>query len=464
VVTPKLWFRLPGQDNPINERFVLGFRLKHSIEEPIPFGEFTFNDDTGHGLSEFNLTYGSTVFWSVVDEGIADGSNEDFLKKDPSRQSDPHTFEGYNPEAYVRGHDLCVIGVVADSSGDVRTIQGGLTVFMAHPWFIFRDVDNHAYAPMRVDELIKKVIEEGKRGWPLTKIIASNFDKTDDEGRIPRYKCQTTCLEFIQENLLPVTSIGFDHPYFYCDLWGDFHLKSFTNMISEPPKMLFGPKISDIQDQKTIDRLSKCVEDNGISNDGRVEVRERTVTIFDPVTKTEFQQELRPSFVVEDPNLHKQFALGQRDPGTKMPGDSGSYFPIMNYFRDMIRGTSVKIGKNRLLGDSISSVFHDSNVLNKCFSMEVTSSFTGQFGQPGMTAYVFIPKVSYQSTDDKGNMKVVEADHWAEGKWLIYATEHFIQKGDSIVYTKTTLVRPTLVIRDEETSSVATASGMWRII
>jgi hypothetical protein len=455
VLQPQLWFSPKGGE-VINETMIDSLSIKHSIYDAIPTASVTISDKGGTQLGEFVMPYGSFFETVIVDYGSKDAQ----LKPDGKYKSNPHTSEGYDPAAYVKVHDWTLIGAIDDSSIDVKMIQGKLTYIFAHPWFVYRDVLNHAYPPMRTDELVKKVLKEGVRGYPLLDPIDGNFNKTDDEGRVPRYKVQTTDLEFIVDDLMPITSIGYDAPYFFTDTWGYQHLRSFGSMIAESPKIIFAPKTTDIQDNEVKKRLYEMISSNGITEDGYVETMERTVAMYAPDKKEAFSKEVKPAFIVEDINVAKTYALGNRDPGTKMPGETGRFFPMTLMSRQLLQGTSVKVRNHRLLGDSISSVFADNKVLNECFVMEIVSKFTGQYGLPGMTALVYVFKLDML---DLNTGTHYNADHWAEGKWLIAETEHFMTPGDHTVYTRTKLIRPTLVIKDAEKSSISIINSLWSI-
>jgi hypothetical protein len=422
--------------------------------------EITFDDSSGHTISEFNLTYATPSTVVMVD--TADVDTEEGIQVDTALQANPHTKDGYPAEGYMKSHEWVVVGVHSDSSKDVRLIQGTVTLTLAHPWFIYRDIKNHAYKPIRTDELLKEILKDSSRGWKFPELIDDNFEKTDDEGREPRYRIQKTDLDFIQENLLPDASIGFDTAYFWIDYWGDPHMKSFTSMIKVPPKILFGPKQDDPMSDLEVSSLEKYIEDFGIAIDGYYVTLDRTISAYSPKKIDEFRKEIYPNFVIEDVNMNYQFVMGKRDPGTKMPGENGGYFPMLQPVKDRIQGTDIKIGKNNLVDDSISEMFADDQILNECFSMTITSTFTGQYGLPGMTAQVYIPKVTYEDEETGEEMRV---DHWAEGKWLISETEHFIKEDESPhkVYTRTTLIRPTFLINNPDKSGLTTHDIMWKI-
>ena len=450
---PRLWFS-PSGGQTVNENALKAMSIRHSIYDPVSTASVTVMDNGGTLFSEFVLAYGSFFDFVVVDYASDDAG----LTENASLKSDPHTSEGFDPNSYMRAHPFSLTGVASDSSKEIRSIQGDVTLTFHHPWHVYRDVQNHAFAPMRHDDLVKKVISEGVRGYPLPEPISSNFDKTDDEARLSRYKCQKSDLEFLLEDVLPITSIGYDAPYFFVDYWGDYHLKSFTKMINQPPRIFFGPKVSDLDNDKTRTKVTEYLNNNGIGGDGYVSTQERSVVVYAPQKADLFNAELKPAFVVEDQNVGKTFALGSRDPGTRMPGSTGIYYPMTTLSRQMQNGTSVKVGKNRLLGDSLSSVFGDGRVLNECFSMEVTTPFTGQYGMPGLTAVVYVEKVDYVNLETHEHY---DADHWAEGVWLIAATEHYMTPNDHAVYTKTTLIRPNLVVKQKDKSSVAILDALW---
>jgi hypothetical protein len=92
--------------------------------------------------------------------------------------------------------------------------------------------------------------------------------------------------------------------------------------------------------------------------------------------------------------------------------------------------------------------------------MKLVTSFTGQYGLPGMTAQVYLPKVTFRDTETG---EEIEGDHWAEGKWLIYATDHFMQEGNNTVFTRTTLIRPSFIINNLDNATLAVLEGLWTI-
>jgi hypothetical protein len=433
--------------------------MRYSMMDGLSFAEVSFEDQSGQALSEFNLTYGTPASIIIVDEDNVD--TEEGMKVDAKLQKDPHTKEGYDAAWYMKSHEWVVIGVSDDSKTNTRTIQGVITILLAHPWFVYRDMKNHAFKPQRIDELVKEMLKDSFRGYKLPDPVGDNFDKTDDEGREPRYKIQETDYDFITQKLLPDVSILFDPGYFWVDYWGDYHLKSFSTLIKTPPKILFGPKQDESMEMEELGVLQKYIEDFGIKEDSYMVIKELSVEIYHPQEKDDFRKEFKPGFVLEDVNMNYQLIMGKRVPGTAMPGDNGKTWPILTPVNDRIQATSVKIGKNNLVDDSTSQLFADGKILNECFVIKIVSTFTGQFGLPGMTAQLYVSKVTYDGEEGEK----MTADHWAEGKWLILATEHFIETEDKphTVYTKTTLIRPTFLINNPDTSGLSLLQGMWNI-
>jgi hypothetical protein len=457
MVNPQAWITLPGESKPLALNAVVNIEVTHSMEMPISFATITIQDGDGGFFAEMRLKYGTPVKVAFV-ESLLD-TQDSGLVPDESL-STPHSPKGYSLAKYVELHQWYIIGVEATSSSNIEKVQGMINVKLAHPWFIFRDTTNHAYGPMRHDELIKHVLSNSNRGMPFPQLIDENFEKTDDEGNISRYKVWKSDYDFIVDDVLPYTSIGFDHAFFWVDLWGDFHLQSFAQLIKQQPKVLFGPSPEGIQNDKIADKLAKVAKANGI-DDGFQPVTTRRVTVYDYDNSEEYRDEIKPNFVVEDQNVGKMYAMGARNPNMKMPGDTGVYFPLPKMIQLMMRATSAKLRKARSLGDNLGSVFADSTPLIKTFVMEVTSRFPGQYCQPGMTAYVYMPPTTMPASDINA-AELIEFDHWADGKWLIYKTEQSLNEGDKLVYTKTTLVRPTVVIKDPDATIMA-VEDFWTI-
>lgn len=123
-------------------------------------------------------------------------------------------------------------------------LAGAVTVFCEHTLKLYPDCSSHAYKPQKISELIGTITDDmvSTKG-NVCKIYKddANFDKSAEDTNLPRYKCGLSEVEFIEKFLLPKMNMGRKNGFYFLDHKGNFHLKSFENLLKEQPKALISP-------------------------------------------------------------------------------------------------------------------------------------------------------------------------------------------------------------------------------
>ena len=403
------------------------FCLISDIHDILPRGFLHYWDTDGKFLAEFaGISQGSTVSIKVTGEDDDEDTEVEFL-------------------------EMAVQDVTLEDSADSSTLSGNLIISFVHPWMFLMDTSCHAYEALNGTDLIKKVLADGNRGreWPVKD---ENFSKTDDNGSYSRYKDEGD-LDFLVEKVLPYCSIDQRPAHLYCDEFGDFWLKSFTDLYRENPKVILGPKPEDMALQSVGKQVEKSMKDNGID--------EKDVYSMDKIgiliAGEEMIPELYPSFTVENANSGGTASAGKL-PGNMLRSNQdgktfGGYLPYSGMMMSQSTGTSMKIVQNRSLVDSFILLFAAASKLDYSFRMIVELNFLADRIRVGNTVDLILPEVVYS---DEGEMKAPgKYLHWITGKWLVTRTEHAVKTGQqTMLTTNLHLARPAFTGREKDTSLV----------
>jgi hypothetical protein len=387
-----------------------GFHLYSSINEGLPYGYFKIFDREGTTFSKFeNIQTGAECFIEIV------------------------SVQNGNP--VVEFPLFYVLKVENKMETNIGKIAGYIKVWFGHLWFLLKDTTNHMYKPMNNGKLIKKVLENKDRGVEFKIDENKHFSATDDKGLISRYKICETDWDFIQNKIIPYTTIKQLPAHFFCDEMGTFYLKSFKDLYSENSKYLFKPDMEQANRKDVSEKIAKIIRNNGINEQlGHGTIKELEVNINNVI----LNKELYPSFYLEN-NTTGKFIKGGKKIANKAKNKDGDLLPLEDATMGKITGSSVKVINNRQLADAMNLIFQTGKYIDTMFSVTITSQFCGHQYHIGDNIEIFV--VPLYNIDEK-KFK----DHWLSGKWLVSKIEHFSDEDDfRTMMTKTTVIRPAFV-------------------
>ena len=412
------------------------WHIANHLDDGLPYGYVDFQDRTGDLFAAFeHFQVGASVDITVV--------NLANMQK--------RVFPTYR-----------VLKIENDFAIDTSWMAGVVRIWYGHPWFLYKDMTNHAYKPKNIGEQIKDILKDETRGIKFnderpapppnndfpqlyTDDMDKNFDRTDDTGKFTRYKIAESDWDFIKNKLLPYTAIGQLPAHFYTDDSNDmFYLKSFRNLYKQKPKIVFHQKEEVLQEENNLKRLQDNIRNNNIDlNTGHFIIQSANMVIND----FNLIKEIYPSFYIENLEM-TTFLKGSKRLANKLRPRSGVSFgnvlPIDAVLASSINGTDAKLIHNRQLIDGLFLLFQTSKELDKMFSLNVVTYFNGHVITVGNTAEIFLAPVE---------MPNGKKTHWMNGKWLITGVEHFMADNNPrLIFTNTTIIRPSFIGTDTKTS------------
>ena len=398
-------------------RSIRGLRIKSSIEDGLPFGFIEINDSDGLLLAQFNnLQVGALVDVVLL-----------------------------NPETGEKGlkfPPFYILQLEGDNSITPNIFAGNFKIWFGHPWFLYKDIKNHAYKPGNNAEIIKKILRSEDRGIAF-EVDNKNFDVTDDASS-RRFKVGETDWDFIQNKIIPFTTSDLQPVHFFCSDAGDFYLKSFKNMYSKNPKALILPADGSITEAASVEEANTICKNFNIKPNAIFSVIKADYTIGGH----DLTQNFYPSFAFEDVRNNTQIT-GRKTIKNMLQKRSGGSFgnilPVDKYFMLKVAGTSTNVLRNRQLDDSLYFIYNLGKKLDTFFKLEVFTKFAGDVLSIGDCAEIFLEKVLIQGVWKK---------HWMSGKWLVYELDHFTdpEKKSNQLWTRMILIRPTFVGNDGTTT------------
>jgi hypothetical protein len=381
-----------------------GFRLITSLDEGLPYGYFQLLDRDASLFAKFeNLQIGA-----MVDIEIQSMDDESVKVKYPT---------------------FYILQIEDDCSLDSSAFAGMIRVWFGHPWFLFKDIKNHAYKPTNNGELIKKILKNEDRGMAFD-VEDKNFSKTDDTGEIARYKICETDWDFIQNKIMPYTSIGQQPAHFFANEQSKFFMKSFKDIYSDNSTAIFIQKEEKLAEDDNLKAVEEIMNSNGMKKGDSFPVQEASVKISDRITSPE----VFPTFYLEN-SVDGSFITGGKMLNNKVEG--GKLLPFDQYYMLNVKGTSVKVVHNRQILDALTLLFQTAQDVDKMFQVTTTTLFCGHKLSIGQTAELYMAKLKID-----GATKT----NWLNGKWLVSRIEHFTDEDDYRTFlTKTYLLRPSFV-------------------
>lgn len=424
----KPFFILSVDHVSITSNSIREVSIYNSIDMTLPELTFKINDNLGNFASKLNLYIGA-----IIDVAISETSNE--LKPEYLKQTNFMQF---------------VITKVFDGFEFREPAMAGyIQVWCKPAWYLFGSYGGHAYAPMKLSELIKKVCQDANTSVKLD-IIDDNFEESSDPGNVSRFKCGESDIDFIENKLLPYTNIDDSNAIFFVDWFNRPHLTSFSKLIGQNEKVLFAPPIESassvqssirsISDQKGIELLYNW--------------KNIKLTIGNDNLKKAFST-IKEQVIFENNESGKVYIANQQ-PKAKLGKDKSPAFnakmPINAITMEYIEATSCKSFPNRLLPDALALARNDdTNIIDLIsVTLEIDAAVDGFIA--GDTALVICP---IRTLNDKSltSEEKKKNTHWLNGKWLIKDIQLSQTNGESgNTVSFVTLVRPTIQFNKDTTT------------
>jgi hypothetical protein len=399
-----------------------GLHIYHFLDTGLPYGYFFIKDRGGKYIHDFeNLQLGAKVSIILID-------NQD--------EKNILTF----PTFYI-------LKVEDDFSFDPSKFSGSIKVWFGHPWFLFKDTNNHAYDAMNNSKLIKKVLESTDRGIKF-EVNKDNFLESDDSGNINRYKVAETDWDFIKNKLLPFSTIQKLPPLFYCSLLKKkeetkykfvFNFTNSPTLYKQNPKIMIAPSQEALTEDNAFKEIESICKKNNLEPDTDIYYLQ---TLKLKIISEDDIIDLASQVYTENIETNKGDSV-KKSISNNLGGTVGSTFgnlvPIDILYMTASLGTSVKIIKNRSLADALTLSLSNGKNFDNMFLLIAEINFIGDKITIGDTVEFFVPAIM---ENDKPK------ESWIRGKWLISGIEHYsdtMTDDQSKLLSKLYLSRPSFV-------------------
>jgi len=415
-------FRIEDDKELIPLAVIKSFTIYSSVHSTYPLGELILDDNEGRLLSELAIRPGSVLLVEAVDEdenttmGAVTGAT------------------GPAPSASYFFCPMVIVGLentdektqeemmLDDGGGRTSTLGGQVKVHLAHPWSVFSNWANNAWeGGTPISAIIDEIVKNSDRGFSFANY---NIGATDDGAGGPsRYKLQESESEFIVRKLLPYASIDKAPIYSFVDERNSFIFQNFANLYNETPEFSIVPP------------SQEAIKEEGLLA-GAIKVHEIVEGYW--YLGRNFKDQLKilkKKLYVEDSDTQVSFRAGSNYK-SPIPG----YTLLKKGLISGIDATSSDIVPFRAFSDGVRLSVNRNSVMNEFFEIGLTTSLCMEVGSVGKTV-----DLRLLSTQGMGDGE--QTPHWANGKWLITASEHFMKEGQT--FSKLLLARPAINLPDE---------------
>lgn len=392
------------------------FEIVTSIEDILPKGVLTLNDQNGALIQEFQgLEIGSPVVFTTV------GISED----DKDIQFGP------------------LANLTLGANPNIMTMVGKPELLLGHKWELQRDQSTHIFKGKPNSDIIKEILDDETRGFAIP-YQDKQFQSSDEKGDIPRFKCGIDDYNFITKRLLPYTTIKSQQTFFWIDEYGYARLDSFDNMMVESPKALLVPQNQNElgEEKDKINALLDSCEGNLVPYSG-IEIKvgdENISTII---------KSLKSRALIDGNTMLGSIFEGTIKPSLKTGTDTGSLIgsklPMFAWdFNDA--KTDFKIFANRNSADASAFAINSTRQFINMFRINLTTFYCGDTLKTGDTVYLYVRSSEHE--DDGKNGKT----YWMADKWLVFKTRHYWSKEKRNMYSNLLLVRPSFYVAKKYTN------------
>lgn len=378
------------------------FKVVATIQSSYPYGELVLDDPQGRYLATLAIRPGNIIRIVVIPQYYR---NKELVVDETMAIT-------FSPMRVVSIENKSNSN--AETRAFIGSLGGEITIKMTHPWELFSDYTNRSFMK-KCSKIIREVLENSKRGFTF-EANQIKIDESDDVGTIIRYKLGESEAAFIQQKILPFTTINKMPAYGFIDEKGVFHLHNFKTMYGQEAKGILLPPFTEGQGA-IISPEDKNLQIQQIL-DGSWGIGRK------------FTQQLgnfKKTILVDAPDIKTSFKA-QMLYTSSIPGR----VPLKQAYLDaMASGVAVvNILPFREFEDAIRLDVNSNSVMDKFFQIEVITTIAID------VAVVGFPVKLSLATNKAGD------EHWASGKWLVTRAVHFTQDGK--YYSKLFLAKPAL--------------------
>lgn len=408
---------------PVESRLISQLAVFCSIDERYPYAVVNVKDDGGDFLAKFQgLSIGSEIGIRVAET------------------QKPETLQEVAEQANTVGavtFTPFVIASIGEDPDQLANASGIIQILAVHPWFFYRDYSSHAYKGLPNSDIIKNVLKGSDRMWKFnfdTESRRKQFDESDEDGSIPRYKASQDDISFIEENLLPYTSIHGQPPLFWIDELNAPQFHSSASLFDQKSKAVAAVNNYTVIGEYS-DAIKTLADDCGgviyLFNALRIKIGDEDFNAFLPMIK--------PG-VATDTNTYTGMSITAHfEPQVKI-SNRPCFLPIHQKVVTQPK-TSLNVMANRLVKDSMAATRYSMKDFYQLFRVQISGDFIGEQILTGDCISLF-----FQAKDDK--------THWLSDKWLVAGVKHYMTMANSSLQTTLTLCRP--VFPENEKSSLET--------
>ena len=375
---------------PYGSDLISEVSVNYDINTHLPYGSLTLADNNGDRLAKMSFMIGSTVEIKVM-----------------------------SPNSGAFAFPVMVISkLFHDTTATAQEFGGFYQILIEHPWMLSLDYTPHAYAPAKVSSIVKAILEDDTRGVSY-KGKTVNIAETDDTGKIPRYKTETSDYEFITKNLLPMAVIRGQPAYFFLDTRGIFNFISIQELYKEQAEAV----LTGIELASSIKDLDKIVNATLTKN---VVLATDFSVLIGGGTKIPLLRSLRPKVNLD--TMTGKFLSGIKSPTavltTANGKNSGNKIPVLVSTILENKPTDEISSPNKLWDDQVSLAVNSGRRLDSMFRLECTigPDISTAITIGSVVQFILPEKVITNEVEEKTVLKA----HWLVGKWVVQQMNYTI--------------------------------------
>lgn len=373
----------------------VGFRLFNSFKEGLPYGYVDLKDIEGTLWSEFN--------------SLALGAKVDIAIVNTSASTTPMLLENGDR---IKLPTFYLLNDFNDCAFDPNGFQGTVRIYFGHPWFLFKDVKSHVYKG-NISKIIQDILKDKSRGMSFD-YDKQDFGKTDDNGKLAKYKFGETDWTFIQDKLLPYAVVNEQPAYFFTTELGRFKLNSLKGLYKQTPKIVLTKNEEDLSHQD-IEKLTEKMKTYGLMvGEDNYPYSNPKCWIGNDRSASEIYQFNNLEYVQRDAFVSMYQRPSNNLTTSKRPDSIAGIMPIDKQFVRKSYGTSINTVRHRMFSDGARLIQNNTKNIDCLFNVEVETFFVGNKANLGDTVHL-----------------MTNSNHWMDGKWVITEIEHFSEETSS---------------------------------
>lgn len=413
MLSPVLQFRLEDENDQIPVAAIKAFHLYTSIHTAYPSGYLVIDDPDGRLLAYLAIRPGSLLVVRVIDEseGNTLDAAQNTTTESPAYNLTPLVVVGIE-NTDDDDLELQMMNDIEDTKS-IGTLGGQVRVHLAHPWALYSDWSTHGYVKRPISEIVREIVQNTSgRGFGFASLdIGTTDDGTDGPTR---YKLQESEASFIKNKLLPYALIGDQPVYSFVDEMNNFHFQSFSALYenNDPEITLIAP-----------------LADAAYSNDLLVDAK-------NPHSITDGFWFIGRNFKDQLPVLKHHIYIEDSESQVSFKALSRYRAPVPGYTllkKAFVAGTDSLASHRipfRFFTDGVRYERSRARVMNEFFEIAVETTMCVDRAIVGGTAELRLLGLEPGET------------HWANGKWLVTATEQISREGAAV--TKLLLAKPAI--------------------